>query len=361
VRKCWPYIVGAVGLAAIVGLMIAGGRMLARGPAYRTVHPVGIMGTQTHLTAVADANARGRIEPALRAGEAAMRAMEARVSRYIHASELSALNAARAGQEVDLSADTRRMLELSRQIGRDSRGAFDVTYLPLFKLWGAAGKAGKLPGEAAIAEAKANCGWDKFELTARGARKTLEAAQVDLNGIAQGWAADRAVEAMKAAGVRGGLVDAGGEIRCFGPAPSGGLWRVGIRNPFDPNSGGYFGILLMTDLAVSTSGDYFKFSEVGGRRLSHIVDPNSGWPVDFAPSVTVVAPTAALADAWSTALSVLGPDGLKHLPDGERIEAMVVVGDPNEYRIHQTPGFGKLLEAPLPEGAGMTQSKASPR
>lgn len=348
-KKSLPFIVAILGLGVIVALMIVGGRMHARGPSVRTVHPAGIMGTQTHLTAVADANTRGRVEPALQAGEAAMRAVEARVSRYINASELSLLNAAKAGVEVELSADTRAMLDLSRQIGRDSRGAFDVTYLPLFKLWGAAGKQGKLPDEAAIAAAKARCGWDKIELTARGARKTLDAAQVDLNGIAQGWAADRALEAMKAAGVPGGMVDAGGEIRCFGPAPSGGLWRVGIRNPFDPQGEDYFGVLQVADLAVSTSGNYFKFSQINGRRFSHIVDPNAGWPVDFAPSVTVVAPTAALADGWSTALSVLGPDGLKHLPAGAGIEAMVVVGDANEYHIHQTPGFAKLLEAPLPE------------
>jgi len=85
---------------------------------------------------------------------------------------------------------------------------------------------------------------------------------------------------------------------------------------------------------------------IDGKRYSHIIDPRSARPVDFAPSVTVVAPTAAVADGWATALSVQGPDGLKQLPTG--IEAMLVTGKPDDYRIHQSPGFARLLDKPVP-------------
>jgi len=344
------FVAGLGGLAVMLALVVFIYHAFAPKLVFRSAEAVGIMGTDTHLTAVGEPNAAPRLEEALRSAEAALRGVEARMSVYLSASEVSRLNAAKAGQVVPLSPDTNELLVESRRLNLAKRGAFDVTCLPLFRLWAEAGKAGVLPGEAAVAAARAACGWDKFEWTPAGVRKRADGAGVGLGGIAKGWAIDRALEAMRQAGVRGGLVEVGGDVACFGLSPGGQRWRVGIRDPFEPRSNRFLGILLVGDAAVCTSGNYERYSEIGGRRYSHIIDPATGWPVDFAPSVTVVAPTCAAADAWATALSVLGPDGIALLPTAKGVEAMVVVGSPADHHIYQTPGFAEMLVAPI-EGA----------
>jgi thiamine biosynthesis lipoprotein len=243
--------------------------------------------------------------------------------------------------------DTLAVLELARRFHGQTDGAFDVTCLPLFNLWGRAGRLKRLPTDAELAGTRDLCGWDKLELLPGGARKRLAGSGAGLGGIAKGWGIDRAVEAMRQAGCLGGLVDVGGDVRCFGPSPRGRPWRVGVRNPFDP-AGPYFGTLAIAGGAVCTSGNYERYAEIDGKRYSHIIDPRTGRPVDFAPSVTVVAPTTAVADGWATALSVLGPKGFALIDPNSGVEAMIVVGGPTDYRVHQTGGFAKLLASPVP-------------
>jgi len=310
--------------------------------------PQGIMGTDCILRAVGPQGQRPRTEAALAAAEQALRTVEAHMSTYIRFSELSQLNDAPAGKAVALSPDTLAVLRLSRQLNEQTGGAFDVTCLPLFRLWGEAGKANRLPTDANLAAAKAKCGWDKWKLLDNGAVKSVDGAGMGLGGVAKGWGIDRAAEAMIAAGCTGGLVEVGGDIRCFGRPEHKGKWVVAVRNPFNRDGGEFFGTLALGNAGVCTSGNYQRFSVINGRHYSHIIDPRSGEPVDFAPSVTVVAPNAAIADGWATALSVLGPGGFKLLDANSGIEAMIVIGGPKDYRIHETPGFARLLDKPIP-------------
>lgn len=307
--------------------------------------PVGIMGTECVLTAVAEDR---HLRPALRAAQDELSAVESRMSVYLELSELSRLNAAPAGEAVQLSPATMEVLRLARRLAGQTDGAFDVTCLPAFKLWAQAGRQKRLPTEEQLAAAKAASGWDKIELLEGAARKKADGAGVGLGGIAKGYAVDRATAAMRRAGCAGGLINAGGDIRCFGPSPRGSPWHVAVQNPFDPGGGDYFGTLSLAEGAVCTSGNYERFVMIDGKRYSHIIDPRTARPVDFAPSVTVVAPTGAVADAWATALSVLGRRGLGLIPKGSGIEAMIVVGSPQGYQVHQTAGFGKLLIGPIP-------------
>jgi thiamine biosynthesis lipoprotein len=318
----------------------------------RATQPVAVMGTKTSLMAVVEKGQEDRLARGLEKAERALRRIEGWMSTYINLSELSRLNRAPAGQFVKLSPQTLEVLHLAKKLHRDTGSAFDATYLRIFKLWGRAGKAKRLPTDAELAAARRASGWDKFELLKGGARKTVAEAGIGLGGIAKGYAIDEAAEAMKQAGCAGGLVDVGGDIRCFGPSPRGGPWRVGVRNPFDPGGDDYLATLVLTGQAVCTSGNYERFAEIGGKRYSHIIDPRTGRPVSLAPSVTVVAPTAAVADGWATALSVLGRKGLGLIDPNSRIEALVVTGGPKDYQLHQTPGFAKLLARPMRPAPG---------
>ena len=327
----------------------------------RTVLPKGIMGTRCTLTAVTPQAHADRAAEALQRAENALRGVEHRMSTYVELSELSRLNAAPARRVVRLSPQTMDVLRLARELHGQTAGAFDATCLPVFALWARAGRQQRVPTSAELAAAKRACGWDKFELLDGGARKTVDAAGVGLGGVAKGFAVDRAAEALRRAGCDGGLVDVGGDIRCFGLSPKGKPWRVAVQDPFQPGSGYFFGMLELTDHAVCTSGNYERFVVIDGQRFSHIVDPRNGIPVDFAPSVTVVAPTAAVADGWATALSVLGKAGLKRIPAASGIEAMIVEGGPRDYRTHQTPGFAKLLVEPVPQPPRQPAQRTAPR
>ena len=261
-------------------------------------------------------------------------------------SELSSFNASPAGKIVELSSPLMEVLRRAMEISARSDGAFDVTCRPVLQLWKQAGKAGRLPDETALRDALQRVGYTKIKLRETGAEKQTEGVSVDLGGIAKGYGIDRALEAIRDSGCEGGLVDVGGDIRCFGRSRSGRKWRIGIRNPFDPRSEKMLAVAALDDGAVCTSGNYFRFTEIDGRRYSHIVDPRTGRPVDAAPSVTVVAPTAITADAWATALSVLGADGLARLEKEEGVEAMMIVGGAENAEVRMTPGMEKLLVEP---------------
>lgn len=302
-----------------------------------------VMGTSCTLAAVVEPGQRARAEDVLERAEAVLRRVEARMSSWLGDSEIGRLNAAEANREVTLSPQTLEVLRIARRAKIDTRRAFDVTCRPLVELWREAGKRGRPPSESELADARAASNWELIELGNTGATKRRATARVDLGGIAKGWAIDRAAEVLRRAGLSGGMVDVGGDLVCFGTPPQGDCWSVEVKHPLGP---GHMATLRIPGGAVCTSGGYARFTEIAGKRYSHIIDPRTGRPAEAALSVTVVAADAVTADVWATALSVLGPDGLEQLPDG--VEAMMMVGTREDQQIVCTPGFRDLLEKPLP-------------
>lgn len=313
--------------------------------------PQGVMGTTCALVAVVQPQDRARAEAALDEAEEVLRTVEARMSAWLEDSEVGHLNAAAANEKVALSRDTVAVLRAARDAAVATEGAFDVTCRPLIELWRNAGAGGGLPTQEEVDAARARSTWDLIELTDDGATKRQSSARVDLGGLAKGYAIGRAAEALERAGLSGGMVDVGGDLLCFGYQADGRPWTVEVKNPF---AAGRLGRLAITGRAVCTSGNYARFTLLQGRRYSHIIDPRLGRPADAVPSVTVVAPSALTADIWATALSVLGPDGLDRIPEG--VEALMIVGSPDDYRMLCTPGLRSLLAEPRPEGLTVWES-----
>lgn len=341
-----------IGLAALVYVFIG----MIQAPANRldmytwqlnpaaTTSPKFIMGnSQFEVTIIAPADEADATAEMLQAAHAAARSAEAAMNVYDATSPISQFNAAAAGEIIALPADALAVLRESRAVHRRSQGAFDVTIRPLLVLWKGRDHTADLPSAEAIATARQVSRWDDIELLDGGARKTVATAAVDLGGIAKGFGIDRATEALMRNGARGGLVNIGGDIRAFGQRPGGQPWRIGIRSPFDPDRASYWMVVAVRGAAVCTSGNYERYSVIDGHRYSHILDPRTGWPAKASPSVTVIAPTASLADAWATALSVLGPEGLVLL-EGTGIEAMLVLGGPQDYRFVWTDGFEAYID-----------------
>ena len=285
-----------------------------------TSEPEGIMGTTCQLAVVTLPVDEERAEEALARAESVLRGIELEVSSWLDGSLITRFNRASAGEKIALSDISYAILRHAQVAYQVTGGAFDVTIRPLILLWRKSVPARLRPTPEEITRARETSSWDLINLQPEGITKRSDGVEVDLGGIAKGYAIDRAIETMRAAGVAGGLVDVGGDLRVFGQPPDGHAWQIEIR---DPAGSGVIDHLSVESGAVCTSGDYSRFYEINGVRYSHIIDPKTGQPAAFAVSVTVVAPTALEGDIWATALSVLGPDGLDTLPEG--IESMLIV------------------------------------
>ncbi len=308
--------------------------------------PQGIMGTTCTLVAVVPRGHEADAQRGLEAAEQALREVDALMSTYLESSEISAINNAPARTLVPVSVQLRSVLLFSRDTWIASDDAFDVTCQPMFDLWRRAGNEGNLPDRAEMEAARLASSWDDFEVLEAGVRKICASARLDLGGVAKGYGIDRAFEALTSAGCDGVLVDVGGDLRIGGCDSRGDPWRVTIRDPF----GGSVWVSFDLDQgAVCTSGNYERFIEIDGVRHSHIIDPRTGRPADRLPSVTVLAADAMTADAWATALSVLGPDGLGRLP--RDVEALLVEGDVEDCIVHTSPDMEKRLGG-LPASPG---------
>jgi FAD:protein FMN transferase len=245
-----------------------------------------------------------------RAAQAAFREMyriESVMSVWRSSSELSHLNTESNGRPFAVSRELYSLIDSSLFYSKATSGAFDVTVRPLVRLWGFQGGEAKLPSDEEISRALSDVGYGKISLDSSASTVTLPpGTQIDLGGIAKGYAVDRCVAVLAGLGVRNALVNIGGNIYAMGAPPGEKGWRIGVRDP----KGGLetVGTLVLRDEAVATSANYENFVEIAGKRYGHIIDPRTGRPVSHALSVTVVAPTGLDSDALSTGLFVLGPD-----------------------------------------------------
>lgn len=282
--------------------------------------------------------------------ETALGDVESRMSTYAPDSELLRFNRGVEGVWTNMSDLTLTVVERALAISRLSHGAFDPTVGPLVELWGfgASGALDAPPADSAIADAAANVGASRLAASvARGAmRKHSPALEIDLSGIAKGFAVDRISVALDAAGLDSYLIDVGGELHARGRKPDGGGWRVGIERPI----AGQRSVHRVVELqhgAIATSGDYRRFFVHGGRRYAHSIDPRTAHPVSHTlASVSVVSADAMQADALSTALMVMGPDeGYEFALEHDIAALFIAHDDGNDYLERWTPDFEAVKAA----------------
>ena len=253
--------------------------------------------------------------------------VDRQMSTWKPASELMRLNAASPGSWVSLPRALLQVLTRGLEIGRLSGGAFDIGLGRLVNAWGF-GAAGSIPDSEAIQAAlheRLPPTHKLLELDApeSRARKHADFA-LDLSAIAKGFATDEMMRAVKAFGITDGLVGLDGELAATGTKPDGTPWLIAVEKP-DVELRSPLGVIELRDAAVATSGDYRHWIEVGGTRLSHTMDRLRGGPIDNGiASVSVVASSCMEADAWATALMVLGPTEGRTLADKRGIDALFV-------------------------------------
>jgi thiamine biosynthesis lipoprotein len=347
-------------LEVIVGLiLITGAVYFFVGEVKESVWPRGrievdsgqrvVMGTFARVVAVAtDSEIANRcVEEA----HAEINRIDELMSDYKPNSEIGEINRDGFKRKVKVSKATFEVLQRSVYFSRLTNGAFDVTVGPLVDLWHKAGETNSVPSEAELIDARSRVGYDKLVLDANemSVRFAVEGMRLDLGAIAKGYAVDKAVEAMRTGGALGGMVDIGGDIRCFGSPPRGkDKWRVGLRDSRaikkDVQDSGLLMVLEVTNEAVVTSGDYERFVEVGGERYSHIINPASGKGKGELSSVTIIGKNTTDADALATAVSVMGIEkGLALIEATADTEAILVTSAP-EYKIIKSSGADKFID-----------------
>lgn len=355
-------------LEVIVGLiLITGAVYFFVGEVKESVWPKGrveadsgqrvVMGTFARVVAVAtDSEIANRC---VDAAHVEIRGVDELMSDYKADSEISEINRDGFRRAVKVSEATFEVLTRSVYFSRLTDGAFDVTVGPLVDLWHKAGETNSVPSEAELADARSRVGYGKLilDVNQMSVRFAVEGMRLDLGAIAKGYAVDKAVEAMQRGGALGGMVDIGGDIRCFGAPPQGKeKWRVGLRDARavkeGVEGGGLLMVLEVTNEAVVTSGDYERFVEVGGERYSHIINPASGKGKSELSSVTIIGgnttsaggrPTADV-DALATAVSVMVVEkGLALIEATADTEVILVTSAP-EYKIIKSSGADKFID-----------------
>jgi thiamine biosynthesis lipoprotein len=298
--------------------------------------------------------------------EAALADVDARMSTWREDSELSRFNGAPSTDPVAMSPESLEVFALAADVSQRSGGAFDVTVRPLVAAWGFGAGArppGEEPSAAELAALGERVGYallvvDREAGTLQKLRPDVEA---DLSAIAKGYAVDQVAAALEGLGHDDYLVEVGGELRVRGERPAGGPWRLAIERP-DPDGRAIHAVLLLDAGALATSGDYRSFWENGGQRRAHIIDPRTGRPSTHGlASVSVVHPDAVSADAWATALSVLGPEEGLALARAEGLAAYFIARSADgSLEAFATPDFPPIESLPAVEAPRGDGGRAEP-
>ncbi|HEY2906799.1 MAG TPA: FAD:protein FMN transferase [Vicinamibacterales bacterium] len=310
-RPVWSLVVLAIVLGRVSHAQPAGTRQ------YRY-----LMGTSVEVE-VFDPAQHAAIDEAF----AAMAEVDRLMSNYRDDSELTMINRSAATHAVQASDPMFGVLSAAHDVSARSAGAFDVTVGPLVRLWGFHDKKPHVPTTEELAAVRSLVDYRNVLLdpAQRTVRFTRPGVEIDLGGIAKGFAVEIAADVLRRHGAEG-FIDAGGNQYLRGTPPGKRLWSVGVKDPMDPRR--VLGAIDADETSVSTSADYANFLTADGRTYGHILDPHTLAPSDSALSVTILSRDGTLADALSKAVFVLGPSaGLDLVASFPGTSALIVYRD----------------------------------
>lgn len=294
-----------------------------------------LMGTAFEISVVAPTEAIGYINIDEAASE--IKRIEALISSWDPNSETSQINNNAGIQPVKVSKELFGLIERSMRISEITDGAFDISYASVDTIWKYDGSMSQLPSDQVIKNFVNRIGYQKIQLNPeeRTVFLTEPGMKIGFGAIGKGYAADSAKELLISKGVKGGIVNASGDLSTWGTRETGEKWMVGITDPVHKER--VFSWLPVVESSVATSGNYEKFIYFKGEKYSHIIDPRTGYPVKGIKSVTIFAKRAELCDALATAVFIMGRDSGIHLIN--QLNGVEVVLVDAENKIHKSSGI----------------------
>lgn len=313
------------------------------------------MGTTYVVHLVVPAGAK--LKPLQQDIEACLETIDSRLSTWREDSEISQFNRFRQTAWFEVSPETAEVVAAGLGWGKETGGAFDITVGPMVALWqfGPAARPAP-PSPQELAEVRQRVGWQLVEVRHEppGLRKLRPDVELDLSGIAKGYAVDEVARRLDRQGLTAYLVEIGGELRAKGRKPEGTAWRIGIETPLADQR--HIGRTLeLSDAALATSGDYRLFREGAQGRWSHLIDPRSGQPVpQRLVAVTVLGECCQDCDALATALMVLGPERGWEWCLARDVAALWIVQERRQFVERATPALARRITVVAKQPRGIT-------
>jgi thiamine biosynthesis lipoprotein len=270
--------------------------------------------------------------------------VDRQLSTYRSDSDIERFNALPADSCLVMPGPVLELISVGEQLSSQSDGAFDLTVEPLLNLWGFGPQSRKeeVPSAEALTEVRRRVGHGHLRI--EGDRLCKDAAvAVDFNSIAAGYAVDRIAARFQALGIDSYLAEATGELKAVGRKPDGSPWRIALEEPRDDRQVAER-VIEVNGYGVSTSGDYRKYFEQGGKRYSHTFDARTGAPVlHNLASVTVIHPSAMMADGLSTLLLILGPEEAWDYAQKQGIGVFFVLRDNDRFVVRTNDAFERMV------------------
>lgn len=302
------------------------------------------MGTTYHVVALNDAGiSRKQAQTAI---NTALSEVNNAMSNWQDDSEISRFNAGNGTGAVTVSPALAEVMQAAEAVHLASEGTFDTTMGPLIELWGfGAPGTTALPQETEIRAAQARAGHrNTLRVGAGQMQKRQDDAQVYLAAIGKGFGADHIGRALSGLGITNFMVEIGGDLVTAGVNPDGKAWQIGVESP-NPLDRNVLDVVGVSGKGLASSGDYRNYFEQDGKRYSHVIDPTTGRPITHkTAAVTVLADNAMLADAWATAMLVLGRERGLEVAEKQGLAVLFVDHAGDGFKTHMNAGF-KALKA----------------
>jgi len=292
------------------------------------------MGTRFEITLVSTQEVANQY---LNAAQGEIERIERLISSWDANSQTAEINRQAGVKPVKVAKELYGLIARSIEISKITQGAFDISYAALDPVWFFDGRMKAVPSESERLKSVQNIGFKDMVLNAKEQTVYLpkKGMKIGFGAIGKGYAADATKKLMKSLGVSSGIINASGDLTSWGEKPDGTDWQVGISNPENPAK--VFSWFPVRDAAVATSGNYEKYVTLEGKQYSHIMDPRTGMPVSGIKSVTVFAPKAELADAFATAVFIMGIDtGIDTISQLPGMSCIIVDAENN---IHHSPNI----------------------
>ena len=281
------------------------------------------MGSPFEITAVAEKNVIA--EHAINAAKKEISRIEKLISSWDANSQTSAINSNAGKKPVKVDIELFNLIKRSIKVSILTDGAFDISFASIDKIWKFDGTMKNIPPSDSVAASVENIDYRNIILNKNDTSVFLKnnGMKIGFGAIGKGYAANKARDVMKSAGVANGIINAGGDLFAWGKQADGSKWKIGIADP--KNKKEIIAWLQLENTAIVTSGNYERFAYIDGKKYAHIIDPRTGYPVSGLKSVSIICPDAELADALATAVFVMGEkNGMQLIDQLENIEGIIV-------------------------------------